>query len=60
VVVYVLIVPDSEVVDVYVEPVLSVVTIITGMIPNWLLEVDMDVTVEPEPDMVVVFHSVNG
>lgn len=60
VVVYVLAVPNSEVVDVYVEPALSVVTAMTGMMSDWSLEVDIDTTVEPEPESVVVCHSVTG
>lgn len=63
VVVYVLIAPGSVVVLVYVEPSLSVVTMMTGITPVKPLEglaIDTEVTVDPEPDSVIVFSMVTG
>ena len=58
-----LIAPGSVVVLVYVEPALSVPTMMTGMTPVKPFEadaVDIDVTVDAGPDSVVVDSSVMG
>jgi len=53
--------PGSLVVVVYVEPALSVLVITTGIRPvNPSDAVEMDVTVDGDPDIVVVLHSVTG
>jgi len=61
VVVYVLTAPSTLVVDVYIEPELSVLVKTTGMTPVKPFEaVDTEVTVEGEPESVAVLHIVTG
>ena len=60
VVVYVLITPGSLVVVVYVEPELSVLVIMTGMRAVKPFESDTAVTVDGDPEIVMVLHSVTG
>jgi hypothetical protein len=56
----VLIKPGSLVVVVYVEPELSVLVIMTGIRAVNPFESDTIVTVDGEPETVVVRHSVTG